>query len=77
MAETISPPIVLTVWNIKVLSGEGDVYIGPNIVTTTSGYLMKANDELWLDVGPDDKLYALVNKRVTGDPVDVRVLEIG
>ena len=57
---------------IKVLSGEGDVFIGPSGVTTSNGYLLEANDEMWLEVGPSAAVYG----RAGATASKVRVLEI-
>lgn len=56
---------------VKVLDGEGDVYVGDDSVSTTTGYLMKAKDELWLDVGPDVAVHAIAGASNS----KVRVLE--
>jgi hypothetical protein len=56
---------------VKVLDGEGDVYVGDDNVSTSTGYLMKAKDELWLDVGPDVAVHAIAG----ASDSKVRVLE--
>ena len=58
---------------IKNLDENDDVFLGGSGVTTTNGYLLQAKEELWIDLTPDAKIYAIKS----GDSADVRILEAG
>jgi len=58
---------------IKSVSGNPDIYIGPSGVTSTTGYLLRAKEEIWLEVTPGAAVYA----RAALSSADVRVLETG
>lgn len=58
---------------VKNLSGNSDIYIGPSGVTSTSGYLIRNKEEIWLDVTEDCEIYAIA---ASGSSNDVRVFEV-
>ncbi len=58
---------------IKSLDGNPDIYIGPSGVTSTTGYLIREKEEIWLDLTPDATIYA----RADSGTADVRVVETG
>jgi len=58
---------------IKNLDGNEDIYVGGSGVTTANGYPLKAKEELWIDLTPNAKIYAIKS----GNAEDIRVLEAG
>ncbi len=59
---------------IKNMDGNADIYLGGSGVTTTNGYLLKAKEELWIDLTPNAKIYGI---KLSVSSVNVRVLELG
>ena len=53
---------------VKSLAGNGDVYLGGSGVSTSNGYVLRAKEELWLDLTPGARLYGVTAYRSRSAP---------